>query len=129
MSTLSGKSKVPMLLSQGVSDAKWGRWVDGFASFLTRKGLHLFAALDTPMPTEYPELDEDEDDKESLELANAPNLQWKVTNKYEFAAKSAEAYALLYTKSPRTTCRSCRQRAPPRGDRPGQGHRLDAVRR
>ena len=24
------------------------------------------------------------------------NLRWKVTNKYEFAAKSAEAYALLY---------------------------------
>ena len=71
--------------------------MDGFASCLTPKGLHVFAALDTTMPTEYPEVDEDEDDKESLELAvNVLNLQWKVMNKYEFAAKSAEAYALLY---------------------------------
>ena len=47
------------------------------------------------MPTEHSELNEDEDEKESLERANVLNLQWKVTNKYEFAAKSAEAYALL----------------------------------
>ena len=46
MSTLSSKSKVPMLPSQGVSYAKWGRWVDAFSSCLTLKGLHLFAALD-----------------------------------------------------------------------------------
>ena len=32
----------------------------------------------------------------SLELTNVLTLQWKVTNKYEFAAKSAETYALLY---------------------------------
>ena len=65
--------------------------MDGFASCLTLKGLHLFAALDTTMPTDYPELNEDEDDKESLELVTVLNLQWKVTNKYEFAAKPAEA--------------------------------------
>ena len=47
MSTLNGKSKVPMLPSQGVSYAKWGRWVDAFSSCLTLKGLHLFAAQDT----------------------------------------------------------------------------------
>ena len=109
MSALSGKSKVPMLPSKGASYAKWGRWVDGFASCLTRKGLHVFEALDTTMPAEYPELNEDENDKESLELVNALSLQWKkVTNKCEFAAKSAEAYALLCccTKPRRTTCRS-----------------------
>ena len=42
--------------------------MDGFASCLTLKSLHLFAALDTTMPTESPELDEDENDKESLGL-------------------------------------------------------------
>ena len=41
MSALSGKSKVPMLSPQGVSYAKWGRWVDAFSSCLTLKGLHL----------------------------------------------------------------------------------------
>ena len=46
VSTLSGKSKVPMLPSQGASYAKWGRWVGSFSSCLTLKGLHLFAALD-----------------------------------------------------------------------------------
>ena len=81
MSTLSGKSKVPMLPSQGASYAKWSRWVDGFASCVTLKGLNVFAALDTTMPTEYPKVDEDEDDKESLELVNVLNLQLKVTNK------------------------------------------------
>ena len=35
----------------------------------------LFAALDTTMLTEYPEVDEDEDDKESLKLVNVLNLQ------------------------------------------------------
>ena len=74
MSALSGKSKGPMLPPQGVSYAKWGRWVDGFASCLALKGLHLFAALDTTMPTEYPELHEDEDDKESLELARTCSI-------------------------------------------------------
>ena len=102
MSTLSGKSKVLVLLSQVASYAKWGRWVDGFASCLTPKGLHVSAALDTTMPTEYPELNEDRDDKKSLELVNVLNLQWKVTNKYEFAAKSAEAYALLYEAATRS---------------------------
>ena len=38
------------------------------------------------MPTEYPEAKEDEDDEGSLELINVLALQWKVTNKYEFAA-------------------------------------------
>ena len=104
MSTLSGKSKVPMLPSQGVSYAKWGRWVDAFSSCLTLKGLHLFAALDSSMPVEFPE-DEDEDESEdeeskdakpNTELLNVLTLQYKVANKYEFAAKSAEAYALLY---------------------------------
>jgi hypothetical protein len=52
MSTLSSKSKVPMLPAQGVSYAKWGRWVDAFSSCLTLKGLHLFAALDSTMPVE-----------------------------------------------------------------------------
>ena len=104
MSTLSSKSKVPMLPSQGVSYAKWGRWVDAFSSCLTLKGLHLFAALDSTMPVEFPEVeDEDEsedeeakDVKPSTELLNVLTLQYKVANKYEFAAKSAEAYALLY---------------------------------
>ena len=105
MSTLSGKSKVPMLPSQDVSYAKLGRWVDGFESCLTLKGLHLFAALDTTMPTDYPELDEDEDDKESLELANVLNLQWKVPNKYE-SPPSRLRPTRCYTKPRRTTCRS-----------------------
>ncbi len=68
MSTLSSKSKVPMLPSQGFSYAKWGRWVDAFSSCLTHKGLHLFAALDSTMPVEFPEdEDEDESDVESDE--------------------------------------------------------------
>ena len=104
MSTLSGKSKVPMLPSQGVSYAKWGRWVDAFSSCLTLKGLHLFAALDSTMPVDFPEVEdegksEDEESKDakpSTELLNVLTLQYKVANKYEFAAKSAEAYALLY---------------------------------
>ena len=75
MSTFSGKSKVLVLPSQGFSYAKWGCWVDGFASCLPLKGLHVFAALDTTMPTEYPEVNEDEDDKESLELVNVLTLQ------------------------------------------------------
>ena len=103
-STLSGKSKVPMPPSQGVSYAKWGRWVDAFSSCLTLKSLHLFAALDSTMPVEFPGVeDEDEsegeetkDVKPSTELLNVLTLQYKVANKYEFAAKSAEAYALLY---------------------------------
>ena len=99
MSTLSGKSKVPMLPSQGVSYAKWGRWVDAFSSCLTLKGLHLFAALDSTMPFEFPEVEgaeEAKDVKPSTEQLNVLTLQYKVANKYEFAAKSAEAYALLY---------------------------------
>ena len=105
MSTLSGKSKVPMLPSQGVSYAKGGRWVGAFSSCLTlKKGLHLFAALDSTMPVEFPEVDsEDEDEDEeskdakpNTELLNVLTLQCKVANKYEFAAKSAEACALLY---------------------------------
>ena len=104
MSALSGKSKVPMLPSQGVSYAKWGRWVGAFSSCLTLKGLHLFVALDSAMPVEFPE-DEAEDESEdeeskdakpSTELLNVLTLQYKVANKYESAAKSAEAYALLY---------------------------------
>ena len=107
MSTLNGKSKVPMLPSQGASYAKWGRWVDAASScLLTLKGLHLFMALELSMPVEFPE-DEDEDEGESddeeskdakpnLELLNVLALQNKVANKYEFAAKSAEAYPLLY---------------------------------
>ena len=56
------------------------------------------------MPAEFPE-DEDENESEDEESKNAkPNtellnvltLQYKVANKYEFTAKSAEAYALLY---------------------------------
>ena len=99
MSTLSGKSKVPMLPSQGVSYAKWGRWVGAFSSCLALKGLHLFAALDSTMPVEFPEVEdegesEDEeakDAKPSTELLNVLTLQYKVANKYESAAKSAEA--------------------------------------
>ena len=63
MSTLSGKSKIPMLPSQGASYAKWSRWVDAFSSCLTLKGLYLFAALDSTMPVEFPE-DEAEDESE-----------------------------------------------------------------
>ena len=55
------------------------------------------------MPTEFPEVGggggkagASKDDKDIVELVNKLTLQWKVTNKYEFAAKSAEAYALLY---------------------------------
>ena len=75
------------------------------SSCLTLKGLlHLFAALDSTMPVEFPEVeDEDEsedeetkDAKPSTELLNVLTLQCKVANKYESAAKSAEAYALLY---------------------------------
>ena len=85
MSTLSGKSKVPMLPSQGVSYsyAKWGRWVDAFSSCLALKGLHLFAALDSTMPVEFPEDEdkgksEDEESKDvkpSTELLNVLTLQ------------------------------------------------------
>ena len=89
-----------MLPFKGVSYAKRGRWVDAFSSCLTRKGLHLFAALDSTMPVEFPEVeDEDEsedeetkDVKTSTELLNVLTLQYKVANKYEFAAKSAEAH-------------------------------------
>ena len=91
-------------MSQGVSYAKWGRWVDAFSSCLTLKGLHLFVALNSAMPVEFPE-DEDEGESEdeeskdvvkpSTELLNVLALQYKVANKYEFSAKSAEAYALL----------------------------------
>ena len=98
MSTLSGKSnKVPMLPSQGVSYAKWGRWVDAFSSCLTLKSLRLFAAFDSTMPVEFPE-DEDEgesedevskDAKPSMELLSVLTLQCKVANKYEFAALKA----------------------------------------
>ena len=84
------------LPSQGITYAKFGTWRDHFSSTLTLKGLQVFAALDSTIPTEYPEVKEDEDDEDSLELTNVLTLQWKVTNKYEFAAKSAEAYALLY---------------------------------
>jgi hypothetical protein len=48
------------------------------------------------MPTEFPEVNENEDDKSAVELFNVLTLQYKVENKYDFAAKSAEAYALLY---------------------------------
>jgi hypothetical protein len=90
------KSKVPMLPSQGISYAKYGAWMEAFSACLTLKGLHLFAALDSTMPTEFPEINEDEDDKSAVELFNVLTLQYKVENKYDFAAKSAEAYALLY---------------------------------
>ena len=104
MSTLSGKSKVPVLPSQGASYAKWGRWVGAFSSCLTLKGLHLFAALDSTMPVEFPEVEDEgesegeetKDVKARTELLNVLTLQYKVANKYEFSAKSAEAYALLY---------------------------------
>ena len=92
----TSKSKVPMLPSQGITYAKFGTWRDHFSSALTLKGLQVFAALDSTIPTEYPEVKEDEDNEDSLELTNVLTLQWKVTNKYDFAAKSAEAYALLY---------------------------------
>lgn len=87
----TSKSKVPMLPSQGITYAKFGTWRDHFSSALTLKGLQVFAALDSTIPTEYPEVKEDEDNEDSLELTNVLTLQWKVTNKYEFAAKSAEA--------------------------------------
>ena len=92
----TSKSKVPMLPSEGITYAKFGTWRDHFSAALTLKGLQVFAALDSTIPTEYSEVTEDEDDEDSLELTNVLTLQWKVTNKYEFAAKSAEAYALLY---------------------------------
>ena len=40
--------------------------------------------------------EESKDAKPSTELLNVLPLQYKVANKHEFAAKSAEAYALLY---------------------------------
>ena len=73
MSTLSSKSKVPMLPSQGASYAKWGRWVGAFSSCLTLKGLLLFTALDPTMPVEFPE-DEDEDEDEGSKDAK-PNTE------------------------------------------------------
>ena len=86
-----------MLPSQGITYAKFGTWRDHFSSTLTLKGLlQVFAALDSAIPTEYPEVKEDEDDEDRLELTNVLTFQWKVTNKHDFAAKSAEAYALLY---------------------------------
>ena len=90
------KSKVPMLPSQGISYAKYGAWMEAFSACLTLKGLHRFAALDSAIPTEFPEVNEDEDDKSTIELFNVLTLQYKVANKYDFAANSAEAYALLY---------------------------------
>ena len=92
----TSKSKVPMLPSQGTTYAKFGTWRGHFSATLTLKGLQVFAVLDSTIPTEYPECKEDEDDEGSLELINVLTLQRKVTNKYEFAAKSAEACALLY---------------------------------
>ena len=89
MSTFSGKSKVPMLPFQGVSYTKRGRWVDAFSSCLTLKGMHLFAALDSTMPVEFPEdedVDEDEESKDgkpNTELLNVLTLQYKVANKCE----------------------------------------------
>ena len=57
--------------------------MDAFSSCLTLKGLHLFAALDSTMPVEFPEVeDEDEsegeetkDAKPSTELLNVLTLQ------------------------------------------------------
>ena len=84
-----------MLPSQGITYAKFGTWRDHrFSSTLTLKGLQVFAALDSAIPTEYPEVKEDEDDEDSLELTNVLTLQWKVKNKYDFAAKSAEVGAI-----------------------------------
>ena len=83
--------------------------MDAFSSCLTLKGLNLFAALDSTIPVEFPE-DEDEgesedeeskDVKPSTELLNVLALQYKAANKYESAAKSAEAYALLYEAATR----------------------------
>ena len=81
----TSKSKEPMLPSQDITYAKFGTWRDHFSSTLTPKGLQVFAALDSTIPTEYPEVKEDEDDEDSLELTNVLTLQWKVINKYEFA--------------------------------------------
>ena len=63
----TSKSKVPMLPSQGITYAKFGTWRGHFSATLTLKGLQVFAVLDsTMMPTEYPEVKEDEDDEGSL---------------------------------------------------------------
>ena len=54
------------------------------------------------MPVEFPEDEDEDEDEESkdakpnTELFNVLTLQYKVANKYESAAKSAEAYALLH---------------------------------
>ena len=109
VSTLSGKSKIPMLPSQGASYAKWGRWVDAFSScIVTFKGLNLFAALDSSMPVEFPEDEDEDEDEESkdakpkTELLNVLTLQCKVANKYEFAAKSALRRMRFCTRPRRT---------------------------
>ena len=73
MSTLIGKSKVPMLPPQGVSYAKWGRWMGAFSSCLTLKGLHLFAALDSTIPVEFPEDEDEDEDEESKDVK--PNTE------------------------------------------------------
>ena len=64
----------------------------------------MFSALDSTMPVEFPEVEdegesedeESKDGKPNTELLNVLTLQYKVANKYESAAKSAEAYTRLY---------------------------------
>ena len=115
MSALSGKSKVPMLPSQGASYAKWGRWVDAFSSCLTLKGLHLFAALDSaPMPVEFPEddsEDEDEDEeskdaKPNTELLNVLTLQYNTRWRTNTSLPPNQLRRMrFYTRPRRTMCK------------------------
>ena len=81
MSTLSSKSKTPVLPSQGASYARWGRWMDAFSSCLTLKGLHMFATLGSTIPTDFPGVGggggaaaASEDAKVTVELVNKLTL-------------------------------------------------------
>ena len=59
-------------------------WVDAFSSCLKLKGLHLFAALDSTMPVEFPEVEDEEEseDEESKEVKPSTKLLNVLTLQY-----------------------------------------------
>ena len=69
----TSKSKVPMLPSQGITYAKFGTWRGHFSSTLTLKGLQVFAALDSAIPTECPVVHADAESAVSDDPAAAAN--------------------------------------------------------
>ena len=77
--------------SSGRSPSYRRRWRHPRSWRRTRSGVS-----DPPCDEEGSEDEERKDAKPNTELLNVLTLQYKVANKYEFAAKSAEAYALLY---------------------------------